>query len=228
MVLSSLRYCQFTLWPDAWHGPGIQRYPMKCRPSKFGHLWWGRSRSPSLCEPPGNTKTVKIMSKNLFSLPKFRLSPSQNSIWQTTGVELITQANHIQTATLTTRPHPTRTWSGVMPVKQNMPIWSVMCCQFLVLPSFFSKSCSWVRMEMIRSAIFFTSASLKPDVILELAQKKFQVPPNQIQVKKFWLYVAITIHEYRWEGLSLTVWFDRICDILFCTPSRNKFFYIFG
>uniref|UniRef100_A0A7N4PUB2 Uncharacterized protein n=1 Tax=Sarcophilus harrisii TaxID=9305 RepID=A0A7N4PUB2_SARHA len=41
-----------------------------------------------------------------------------------------------------------------------MPIWSVMCCQLWVEPSFLRLDTSWVRMLMMRSAMPFTSCSL--------------------------------------------------------------------
>jgi len=53
------------------------------------------------------------------------------------------------------------TWSGLSPVKQNMPIWSVMCCQFWEEPSFLSPACSLSLIVMIRSAIDFTSPNLQ-------------------------------------------------------------------
>ena len=52
------------------------------------------------------------------------------------------------------------TCCGFMPVKQNIPIWSVMWDQLRDDPSFFKFSLSWVRMEMIRSAIPLTSFNL--------------------------------------------------------------------
>lgn len=53
------------------------------------------------------------------------------------------------------------TWSGFRPVKQNMPIWSVMCCQFLLLPSLTNPSRSRVLMSIILSAIPLSSTSLE-------------------------------------------------------------------
>lgn len=53
------------------------------------------------------------------------------------------------------------TCSGFSPVKQNMPIWSVMCCQLWEDPSFLRLDTSCVRMLMIRSAMPFTSTSLR-------------------------------------------------------------------
>uniref|UniRef100_A0A5F9CZJ3 Uncharacterized protein n=1 Tax=Oryctolagus cuniculus TaxID=9986 RepID=A0A5F9CZJ3_RABIT len=41
-----------------------------------------------------------------------------------------------------------------------MPIWSVMCCQLWVEPSFLRLETSWVRMPMMRSAMPFTSCNL--------------------------------------------------------------------
>jgi len=55
------------------------------------------------------------------------------------------------------------TWSTLSPVKQNMPIWSVMCCQLCFEPSAFKLLTSCVRIEMMRSAIRFTSLSLYHD-----------------------------------------------------------------
>ena len=54
--------------------------------------------------------------------------------------------------------HHTCCW--FMPVKQNMPIWSVICDQSRCEPSFFRLSRSCVRTDMIRSAIPFTSCNL--------------------------------------------------------------------
>merc|ERR1719315_723898 len=51
------------------------------------------------------------------------------------------------------------TCSGVMPVKQNIPIWSVMCCQLRVDPLLASPSLSCVLIVMILSAMVFTSTN---------------------------------------------------------------------
>mmetsp|Transcript_21150 Transcript_21150/g.46400 ORF Transcript_21150/g.46400 Transcript_21150/m.46400 type:complete len:219 (+) Transcript_21150:234-890(+) len=49
------------------------------------------------------------------------------------------------------------TISPVMPLKQNMPIWSVTCCQGRVEPEASSSARSDERMVMMRSAMPFTS-----------------------------------------------------------------------
>jgi len=56
------------------------------------------------------------------------------------------------------------TWSTVSPVKQNMPIWSEICCQLCFEPSDFKLLTSWVRIEIIRSAIPFTSCNLQWEI----------------------------------------------------------------
>ena len=53
------------------------------------------------------------------------------------------------------------TWSGFIPVKQNIPICSVICSQFRVEPSFINPSLSFCRIVIMRSAIPLTSSSLK-------------------------------------------------------------------
>ncbi len=49
------------------------------------------------------------------------------------------------------------TCSGLRPVKQNMPIWLVMCDQSFFEPHLARPSRSLVRIAPIRSAISFTS-----------------------------------------------------------------------
>merc|ERR1712168_1173801 len=46
-----------------------------------------------------------------------------------------------------------------MPVKQNIPIWSVICCQLQVDPLFASPSLNCVLMVMILSAMVLTSTN---------------------------------------------------------------------
>ena len=53
------------------------------------------------------------------------------------------------------------TCSGFMPVKQNIPIWSVICSQLCVDPSRINPSFNFLRIVIIRSAITLTSPSLK-------------------------------------------------------------------
>ena len=53
------------------------------------------------------------------------------------------------------------TCSGPIPVKQNIPIWLTMWSQFRFEPFLTNNSFSWVRIVIIRSAIPFTSISLK-------------------------------------------------------------------
>ena len=53
------------------------------------------------------------------------------------------------------------TCSGFMPVKQNIPIWSVICSQLCVDPSRIKPSFNFLRIVIIRSAITLTSPSLK-------------------------------------------------------------------
>lgn len=60
------------------------------------------------------------------------------------------------------------TCSGFRPVKQNMPIWSTMCCQLWEEPSFLRLETSWVRMLMMRSAMPFTSCNLEKNPKMEL------------------------------------------------------------
>lgn len=52
------------------------------------------------------------------------------------------------------------TWSLLRPVKQNMPIWSVIWDQSRWLPSFFKLFWSATLIEMILSAIPLTSVNL--------------------------------------------------------------------
>lgn len=56
---------------------------------------------------------------------------------------------------------PEQTWSGLSPVKQNMPIWSMMCCQLRLDPSLARPATSFSLIVMILSAIPFTSPNLK-------------------------------------------------------------------
>uniref|UniRef100_A0A4W6C187 Uncharacterized protein n=1 Tax=Lates calcarifer TaxID=8187 RepID=A0A4W6C187_LATCA len=52
------------------------------------------------------------------------------------------------------------TCSGLRPVKQNIPIWSITCCQLWVEPSFFRPATSCSLILMMRLAIPWTSSSL--------------------------------------------------------------------
>lgn len=52
------------------------------------------------------------------------------------------------------------TCSGLRPVKQNIPIWSVTCCQLWVEPSFFRPATSCSLILMMRLAMPCTSSSL--------------------------------------------------------------------
>uniref|UniRef100_A0A8C9XQ98 Uncharacterized protein n=1 Tax=Sander lucioperca TaxID=283035 RepID=A0A8C9XQ98_SANLU len=47
-----------------------------------------------------------------------------------------------------------RTCSGLRPVKQNIPIWSVTCCQLWVEPSFFRPATSSSLILMIRISTY--------------------------------------------------------------------------
>lgn len=73
-------------------------------------------------------------------------------VFQITFLLIIKIVNPVDTI------HHTCFW--FMPVKQNMPIWSVICDQSRCEPSFFRLSRSCVRTDMIRSAIPFTSCNL--------------------------------------------------------------------
>lgn len=53
------------------------------------------------------------------------------------------------------------TCSGLRPVKQNIPIWSITCCQLWVEPSFFRPATSCSLILMMRLAIPWTSSSLR-------------------------------------------------------------------
>uniref|UniRef100_A0A3Q4BLT8 Uncharacterized protein n=1 Tax=Mola mola TaxID=94237 RepID=A0A3Q4BLT8_MOLML len=53
------------------------------------------------------------------------------------------------------------TCSGLRPVKQNIPIWSMTCCQLWVEPSFFRPATSCSLILMMRLAIPWTSSSLE-------------------------------------------------------------------
>lgn len=52
------------------------------------------------------------------------------------------------------------TCSGFRPVKQNIPIWSMTCCQLWVEPSFFRPATSCSLILMMRLAMPCTSSSL--------------------------------------------------------------------
>uniref|UniRef100_A0A3P9AR31 Uncharacterized protein n=1 Tax=Maylandia zebra TaxID=106582 RepID=A0A3P9AR31_9CICH len=52
------------------------------------------------------------------------------------------------------------TCSGLSPVKQNIPIWSMTCCQLWEEPFFFKPATSCSLILMMRLAIPWTSSSL--------------------------------------------------------------------
>lgn len=78
------------------------------------------------------------------------------------------------------------TCSGLRPVKQNIPIWSMTCCQLWVEPSFFRPATSCSLILMMRSAMPCTSSSLWANAT------GFRIHREQIISSwkiKFWTYL---------------------------------------
>lgn len=82
--------------------------------------------------------------------------------------------------------HSYSTWSGFSPVKQNMPIWSMTCCQFWVEPSFFRLATNSSLIVMMRLAMPCTSPSLGREQP-SLSWERIMLAMGQLKYNTSWM-----------------------------------------